>query len=71
MQQVLITGGAGFIGSHLADEMIGRACNLPVITLRSFNAYGPGSPYDIELTRGGPARARPARLMRSSAEATP
>lgn len=30
-QNVLITGGAGFIGSHLADELIAQGCRVTII----------------------------------------
>ncbi len=36
MMRVLITGGAGFIGSHLADELITRGC-----TVRALDALVP------------------------------
>ena len=31
MQNVLITGGAGFIGSHLADELLRAGCRVRVL----------------------------------------
>src|SRR5260370_36993956 len=30
-QRVLITGGAGFVGSHLADALVERGCRVTVI----------------------------------------
>lgn len=36
MMRVLITGGAGFIGSHLADELLARGC-----TVRALDALVP------------------------------
>jgi UDP-glucose 4-epimerase len=29
--RVLVTGGAGFIGSHLVDHLVGRGCNVTVL----------------------------------------
>ena len=31
MKHVLITGGAGFIGSHLAEALIARDCRVTVV----------------------------------------
>lgn len=30
-KRVLVTGGAGFIGSHVADEFVARGCNVVVV----------------------------------------
>ncbi|HMQ02654.1 MAG TPA: GDP-mannose 4,6-dehydratase [Pyrinomonadaceae bacterium] len=37
--KILITGGAGFVGSHLADEMIGRGNDVTVIDDLSTGRY--------------------------------
>ncbi len=31
MKNILITGGAGFIGSHIAEECVARGCNVSVV----------------------------------------
>lgn len=30
-KKCLITGGAGFIGSHLAEELVGRGYNVTIV----------------------------------------
>lgn len=38
---VLITGGAGFIGSHVADELLARGCKVRVLDVLSPQVHGP------------------------------
>ncbi len=40
-EHVLITGGAGFIGSHLADELLARGYRVRVFDNLSFQVHGP------------------------------
>lgn len=42
MNKILITGGAGFIGSHLADELIGKNYQVVVLDNLSEQVHGPG-----------------------------
>jgi dTDP-L-rhamnose 4-epimerase len=42
VKQVLITGGAGFIGSHLADELLGAGYRVRVLDNLSEQVHGPG-----------------------------
>jgi dTDP-L-rhamnose 4-epimerase len=57
-RHILITGGAGFIGSHLADELLSRGYRVRVLDTLSEQVHGPGverPPYlhaDVELERG-------------------
>jgi len=37
---VLITGGAGFIGSHVADELLARGCKVRVLDVLSPQVHG-------------------------------
>jgi dTDP-L-rhamnose 4-epimerase len=56
--RVLITGGAGFIGSHLADELLARGYRVRALDNLSEQVHGPDAgrpPYlsdEVELIRG-------------------
>jgi len=54
--RVLLTGAAGFIGSHIADLLVARGHDLVVLDNLSPMAHGPGEPPqwtdDHELVRG-------------------
>jgi dTDP-L-rhamnose 4-epimerase len=56
--QILITGGAGFIGSHLADDLIERGHKVRALDLLVPQVHGPGARRpeylhpDVELLRG-------------------
>jgi dTDP-L-rhamnose 4-epimerase len=58
MKRVLITGGAGFIGSHLADELLARGYSVRVLDNLSPQVHGPLQERpeylssDVELIRG-------------------
>src|SRR5690349_10917632 len=39
---VLLTGGAGFIGSHVADQLLDRGWNVRALDLLSEQVHGPG-----------------------------
>lgn len=41
MRHVLITGGAGFIGSHLADELLRNGCQVRVLDCLAEQVHGP------------------------------
>jgi dTDP-L-rhamnose 4-epimerase len=43
MQHVLITGGAGFIGSHLADELLANGYRVRVLDTLSAQVHGEGT----------------------------
>ena len=55
---ILITGGAGFIGSHLADELLQRGHRVRALDNLDPQVHGPdaGRPRylnaDVELQRG-------------------
>ncbi|AWK88150.1 NAD-dependent epimerase/dehydratase family protein [Azospirillum thermophilum] len=55
---ILITGGAGFLGSHVADDLIGKGHKVRVLDNLSEQVHGPGGERpdyldpDIELIRG-------------------
>jgi dTDP-L-rhamnose 4-epimerase len=43
MRRILITGGAGFIGSHLADHLLARGHQVRAIDVLSPQVHGPGA----------------------------
>ena len=55
-RRVLITGGAGFIGSHLADELLRRGCRVRVLDSLVTQVHGESRPDylddGVELLRG-------------------
>lgn len=70
-KQILITGGAGFIGSHLCDELIGRGYRVRVLDNLSPQVHGhlTGPPSylsgEVEFIRGD---VRDAKVVRSALE---
>src|SRR5581483_11572666 len=54
--RVLITGGAGFVGSHLADALLDRGCTVRVFDNLSSQVHPQGRPPylsgEVELVRG-------------------
>jgi len=58
IKKVLITGGAGFIGSHLADELLSHGYEVRALDNLSEQVHGPGQPRpdylhdDVELVVG-------------------
>lgn len=68
-ERVLITGGAGFIGSHLADELLDHGYEVRVLDNLAEQVHGPDAARpsylhpDVELIRGDvrdPAAVRSA-----------
>jgi dTDP-L-rhamnose 4-epimerase len=65
--QILITGGAGFIGSHLADDLIQRGHRVRALDSLSPQVHGPGAlrptylHQDVELVRGDVRDSRTVR----------
>ncbi|GGC59562.1 nucleoside-diphosphate-sugar epimerase [Pedobacter quisquiliarum] len=58
MNKILITGGAGFIGSHLCDELIGKGYSVRVLDSLIAQVHGAGAERpaylhpDVELVVG-------------------
>jgi len=58
MRKILITGGAGFIGSHLADELLNHGYEVRVLDNLASQVHGPNQrrPYyldsEVELLKG-------------------
>jgi dTDP-L-rhamnose 4-epimerase len=68
---ILITGGAGFIGSHVADDLINRGHEVRALDLLSPQVHGPGAQRPaylhpaVELMHGD---VRDARAVRHALE---
>lgn len=52
MKNILITGGAGFIGSHLAEALLARGCHVTIIDDLSTGSTDNIDGLDVEFTRG-------------------
>jgi dTDP-L-rhamnose 4-epimerase len=70
-ERVLITGGAGFIGSHLADELLEHGYRVRALDDLSEQVHGPAADRpgylhpDVELVRGD---VRDPRAVRAALE---
>ncbi len=55
-QRVLVTGGAGFIGSHIAEELLAHGCEVRIVDALLASAHAAGAepyvPAGAELVRG-------------------
>jgi dTDP-L-rhamnose 4-epimerase len=55
-KRVLVTGGAGFIGSHVAEELLAHDCEVRVLDALLPSAHEPGAephiPGGVEFVRG-------------------
>ncbi len=56
MARILLTGGAGFIGSHVAENLLARGDEL--VVLDNFNTF-----YDASIKRRNAARLGAARIV--------
>ena len=62
MTHVLITGGAGFIGSHLAEALLDRGDEVSV--LDNFDPFYPRAIKESQACRQLPSKIRlPQRLI--------
>jgi dTDP-L-rhamnose 4-epimerase len=72
-KKILITGGAGFVGSHLADALLAAGNEVRVFDNLSSQVHGDGVPDylspDIELIRGDMRDADAVRLAIDDVEA--
>ena len=72
MKQVLITGGAGFIGSHLAERLIARGHRVTVIDDQSTgareNLHTVESHFDFNFVEGDVADRELVRRLLSDAD---
>jgi nucleoside-diphosphate-sugar epimerase len=41
MKSVLVTGGLGFVGSHLVDQLLGQGCQVTIVDSMISNVVGP------------------------------
>ena len=73
--EILITGGAGFIGSHLADELLSQGHRVRALDNLSPQVHGRGAvrpPYlhpDVELVRGDVREATAVQLALNGVDA--
>jgi dTDP-L-rhamnose 4-epimerase len=73
--QILITGGAGFIGSHLADALLQRGHRVRALDNLSLQVHGPDAERpaylhpDVELQRGDVRDADAVRRALDDVEA--
>ena len=72
---VLITGGAGFIGSHVADDLLNAGHRVRVLDVLSAQVHGPDARRpaylnpDAELIRGDVRNAEDVRRALSGVDA--
>lgn len=55
VRRVLVTGGAGFVGSHVVDELLARGIEVVIVDLLIESAHAEMPDYlpaDVELIRG-------------------